>query len=126
VAIGKIISPPIRYEERGYPKCIYDGFYNRLAYLCAPIISCDGEVALVLTNLSVTSMKTYKKFKIHLVNGKEEIINTYREDGAFFDVASFLKDCWPEQNTVFATRDDIAIPFHAIAMIEGVDDESKT
>jgi membrane-anchored protein YejM (alkaline phosphatase superfamily) len=67
-------------------------------------------------------MKTYKKFRIHLVNGTSHdlVVNPEKTIG------EARESLFPTPNICLVILDyDIAIPWHGVAMIEGVDDEGK-
>ncbi len=67
-------------------------------------------------------MKTYKKFKIHLVNGDTRLFGVKISQ----TLEEFLRSNWSQTTAVMAsTEDRFLIPWHGVAMIEGVDDEGK-
>ena len=70
-------------------------------------------------------MKTFKKFKIHLVNGA--VYESSHKDRITLTGITNLFKLHLQNNDMLIGFDDpsVAIPYHAVCLIEGVDDEGE-
>ena len=68
-------------------------------------------------------MKLYKEFRFYLCNSKVEVVFRTSE---LINIEQVLKKFWPTRNSVWISDDgDHAVPWHAIALVLGVDELEK-